>query len=304
MSPIHRPNFYLDILDFFFFINYTINGKLSITHFTNIRFAHKKGKTSIIFARFNQKRNLMKDDKEKQALNLLENKQFASVQEISEALFVSESTTRRILERLQNKGLLIRTHGGAKLNTENNSAPSFTFRSHQNTFEKKKIALSAIKLIKNGDIIFLDGSTSAFCVAEYLKEFENLRVITNGIDTLSLLAKNKIPAYSTGGQISAKNPAVLVGHYAEATINNFHANIAFFSSQSMNYDGEIYDCFEDEIFIRRAMLCNAQTKVFLCDNTKFGKTSPYRLCSISDIDYIVSNSPFDNDVLEQKRFKL
>lgn len=244
----------------------------------------------------------MKELKEKQVLELLEKKQFASVEEISDALFISPSTARRILERLQSKGLLTRTHGGAKLNPTNNVAPSFTFRIHQNTFEKKKIALSAIKLIKNGDIIFLDGSTSAFCVAEYLQEFENIRVVTNGIDTLSLLAKNKISAYSTGGQVSTQNSAVLVGRYAEDTICNFHADIAFFSAQSMDRNGEIYDCFEEEIFLRRAMIRNAKTKVFLCDDTKLGKTSPYRLCSVSEIDYIVSNTVFEENHLEQKRF--
>ena len=59
-------------------------------------------------------------------------------------------------------------------------------------FTKRKIALSAIKLIKNGDLIFLDGSTSSYLVAEYLQEFSDISALTNGIDTLSLLAKNKI----------------------------------------------------------------------------------------------------------------
>ena len=246
----------------------------------------------------------MKEIKETRALNLLEQRQFASVEEISDALSVSHSTTRRILERLQEKGLITRTHGGAKINTANNFMPSFTFRIHQNSFEKKKIALSAIKLIKNGDVIFLDGSTSAFCVAEYLKEFDNIRVITNGIDTLTLLSKNKITAYSTGGQVSLENPAVLVGRYAEDTICNFHADIAFFSAQAMDDNGEIFDCFENEIFIRRAMIRNAKTKVFLCDSTKFGKVSPYRVCSLNDVDYVASNRTMPDFIPFDKRLFL
>ena len=117
----------------------------------------------------------MKETQEKQILDILEKKQYASVDDLSAALRVSPST---------------RTHGGAKIIDANNISPSFTFRIHQNSFEKKKIALAAIKLIKNGDIIFLDGSTSAYSVAEYLNEFENVKVITNGIETISLLSKN------------------------------------------------------------------------------------------------------------------
>ena len=157
----------------------------------------------------------MNETQEKTVLSLLERQQYASVEELSAALAVSASTTRRILEGLQNRKLITRTHGGAKLNDANNAAPSFTFRIHQNLFEKKKIALSAIKLIKDGDIIFLDGSTTAYCIAEYLGEFRNIKVITNGIETLSLLSQNRIPAYSTGGEVSAENPAVLAGGYAE-----------------------------------------------------------------------------------------
>lgn len=242
----------------------------------------------------------MKISQEKKILEILEIQQYASVEELSAVLCVSTSTIRRSLEILQQKGLVTRTHGGVKINSDNNFSPSFTFRIHQNSFEKKKIALSAIKLIKNGDIIFLDGSTSAFYIAEYLKEFENIRVITNGIDTLSLLSKNKILAYSTGGQVSSENPSVLVGRYAEDMICNFHADIAFFSAQAMDNDGEIYDCFEDEIFLRRAMIKNAKTKVFLCDNTKVGKSSPYHLCSLKDIDYVASNLSLPNSITPEK----
>jgi DeoR/GlpR family transcriptional regulator of sugar metabolism len=217
----------------------------------------------------------MKTTQEKKVLEILETQKYASVDDLARVLCVSTSTIRRTLETLQQRGLVTRTHGGVKINSENNFSPSFTFRIHQNSFEKKKIALSAIKLIKNGDIIFLDGSTSAFYIAEYLKEFDNIRVITNGIDTLSLLSKNHILAYSTGGQVSSENPSVLVGRYAEDMIGKFHADIAFFSAQSMDNDGEIYDCFEEENFIRRTMIKNSKTKVFLCDNTKVGKTSSF-----------------------------
>ena len=165
------------------------------------------------------------------------------------------------------------------------------------------MALAAIKLIKNGDLSFLDGTTSAFFIAEYLSEFKNIRVITNGIDTLSLLSKNRITAYSTGGLVSSVNPSVLVGRYAENTIENFYADIAFISAQSIDEKGEIFDCFEEEIFLRRAMLKNARKKVFLCDSTKVNKTSPYHLCSIKDMDCIVSNTSLSNichaDAVEQ-----
>ena len=236
----------------------------------------------------------MKDFLEKEILNVLHSKDFVKIEEFASMFSVSPSTIRRKLTELQNNGLVQRVHGGACINDEKNYFPKFSFRSHMNSFEKKKIALSAIKLIKNGDVIFLDGSTSAFFIAEYLTEFKNIKVFTNGIDTLSLLAKYKINAYSTGGRISEENPSVLVGHYAEDTINKLHADVAFFSAHTVDTDGKIYDCFEYENVLRVAMMKNSTKKVFLCDSTKFGKTSPFLLCSINDVDYIVSDRAFED----------
>ena len=242
----------------------------------------------------------MKEIQEKELLNFLQETQYASVEDLATKLQTSTSTIRRALNALQEKGLVTRTHGGAKLNDENSFLPSFTYRIHQNSLEKKKIALAAIKLIKNGDIIFLDGTTSAFFIAEYLSEFENIRVITNGIDTLSLLSKNNIQAYSTGGYVNKENRSALVGKYAENMIENFHADIVFFSAQSLSSGGEIYDCFEEENFIRKIMIKNADKKVLLCDSTKIGKTSPYHLCSVKDVDYIVSNQSLPDFIPKEK----
>lgn len=233
----------------------------------------------------------MKENQEKEFLQLLQSRQYATIEELSKKLFISPSTVRRKLDALEKKGLVTRTHGGVRINDESNFSPSFTFRIHQNSLEKKKIALSAMKLIHDGDLIFLDGTTSAFFIAEYLSEFENIRVITNGIDTLSLLSKNKVTAYSTGGFVQEENRSVLVGRYAEQMVENFHADIVFFSAQSVSANGEIYDCFEEENFIRKAMIKNSKKKVFLCDSTKFDRTSPFYLCSLGDIDYVISNDP-------------
>ena len=231
----------------------------------------------------------MKDDIENKILEILRRDKSAQIDEIAQEMFVSPSTVRRKLTQLQHKGLVIRTHGGAKLNDEHNFFPNFTFRTHQNSLEKKQIALAAIELIKNGDLIFLDGTTSAYYIAEYLSGFKNIKVVTNGIDTLSLLSRNGIDAYSTGGFISPSNRSVLIGHYAEDMISGLHADIAFYSARSVAPDGEVYDCFEEENVIRACMMKNATKNVFLCDSAKFGRTSPYRLCSLHNFDCVVSD---------------
>lgn len=231
----------------------------------------------------------MKENKEVEILSVLQEKKHAGVEELAAAIYASPSTVRRKLDALQRKGLVVRTHGGAEICDGNSFQPSFTFRAHQNSLQKKRNALAAIRLISNGDVIFLDGSTSVFFLAEYLSEFEGIRVVTNGIDTLSVLSKNGVTAYSTGGMISPENRSVLVGHFAADTIDSMYADVAFFSASAVGRDGVISDCFEEENLLRLRMLKNAAKKVFVCDGTKLGKRSAFRLCSVEDVDYIVTD---------------
>ena len=232
----------------------------------------------------------MKESIENEIVELLKREQFASVGDIAKELYVSTATVRRKLTLLQKKQLITRKHGGAELNDMNNFSPSFSLRTHTNSLEKKQIALAAIKFIKNGDLIFIDGSTSCFFIADYLADFNDIKVVTNGIDTLSLLSKYNIAAYSTGGIISDTNRSTLVGQIAHNMIQTMHADIAFFSAQSVGKDGEIYDCYEQENYLRLAMMKNASKKILLCDSSKLDKISSYHLCSMDEIDYVVSNA--------------
>ncbi len=229
----------------------------------------------------------MKENREKEILSFLEKEGYAKIGKISKELFISESTVRRNLAELDNKGLINRTHGGAELKKDDSLLLSFTFRAHHNAAEKKRIALASLKLIKNGDVVFLDGSSTAFYLAEYLAEFKDVKVITNGLDALSLLAKNGVMAYSTGGVVSRENPSVLVGHYAEQMIESVRADVFFFSVQSVSRNGDAYDCYEDEIATRKKMMRNADKSVLLLDSTKTERSSAFRLGNVAEFDRIV-----------------
>ena len=242
----------------------------------------------------------MHANKEKDIIELLKHKKYMTVLDLSETLNISASTIRRELSQLEKKGLVTRSHGGVKLSENNNYTPNFALRIHQNVLEKKIIDLKAIKLIKDGDVIFLDGSTSAYFMAEYLSEFSNLTVITNGIDTLSLLAHNNITTYSTGGCVSKENSSVLVGEQALEFIKNIHANIAFFSCQALSRDGKIYDCYLQENYVRKQMMKNSDKTVFLCDSNKIDKVSSYYLCDLEEVNTLITDKDvtgyFDREI--------
>jgi DeoR family glycerol-3-phosphate regulon repressor len=73
----------------------------------------------------------------------------------------------------------------------------------------------------------------------------------------------------------------------------------FFSSSSLSEDGTISDYSEEETSLRVCMAKMAKTKVFLCDETKFQKTSAFNLFTLSDIDYVVTGAPLPDAIVKK-----
>ena len=236
----------------------------------------------------------MKDARDNLIIELLRNQEYAMVEEIAEKLYCSPSTVRRRLANLQTRGLVVRTHGGAALNQSDAVVEDFTYRKDRNAVGKRKIALEAAKLIKEGDVIFLDDSSTVFYMVPYIAEFKNVQVFTNGVDTLSMLCKFNVKAYSTGGEVDETNRSALIGEFAERTVENVFFDLMFFANQCVNENGVITDCSTQGNVLRRKAIKNSKQKIFLCDFEKFGKTSVFKTCDVSEVDCIISDKPITN----------
>lgn len=215
---------------------------------------------------------------------------FLKVADIAKQYNLSASTVRRKLDELEKEGLIIRTHGGVKAIDDDSTITGFATRVHTNVAEKRRIALKALKLIHEGDVIFLDASSTTYFLTEYLNEFSKIKVITNGIDTLAALAAKGIDSYSTGGKVLAENSSALVGQFARNAINSVCADIAFFSVHGINENGEIFDSSQEGNEIISCMIKCSDKVVCLCDNTKIGKSGTFKICDVADVDYVVCDS--------------
>ena len=235
-----------------------------------------------------------------QIIEKLKEKSPISIEELAEKLFVSKSTIRRKLNHLQDNGIVTRSYGKAYYNDTKHFMPAFGIRKADHSEEKKKITFEALKFIKDGYTIFLDASTSAHFLAQYLSEFKNLTVITNGVDTLSTLASMQITAYSTGGKVCTENSSALVGLTPLNSIPKIHADIFFFSVKSVDNDGNFYDISDEENEVRRLMMENSSKSILLCDSSKFGYTTTFKLCNIKDIDVIITDKDTIKDLSIQE----
>lgn len=232
---------------------------------------------------------MLKSQREQEILSVLKQSDgFVSVKNLCKQLFASESSIRRDLTDLENKGYVKRSYGGAQLVSDLSKITVFNFRYAQHAQEKTEIAKKAVSLIKDNSVIFLDQSSTSCFLAKELPNKSSLTVITNSVEILNILSPTKIKVFCSGGTLSQDNRSCLIGGDAEKTFNNAHADFAFFSCNALSNDGEISDCTREEVLVRQTMLNNAKVKVFLCNGSKFGTTSIFKQCSLKEVDYLIS----------------
>jgi len=231
---------------------------------------------------------MYKNERAQEILKVLTAESYVTVKQLSEWLYTSESSIRRDLTALENQGLVTRSYGGVELVKNTSYIVPFSTRAHHNIAAKKIMARKAAQLIHDGDIVFLDQSSSAFYVAYELLNKKKVTVVTNNIEIISLLSQYDVEVISCGGRLSKANRNCLLGADAHLIFDQIHADILFFSAKSLSEDCTIYDCARDEVCIRNTMLANAEKKVFLCDSEKFNRFSGYKQCSLKDIDCIIT----------------
>lgn len=230
----------------------------------------------------------MSIDREKQILEILLKEKEASVHRLAKALFVSEPSVRRDLQSLEKQNLIKRVHGGAILEEtalSKNKIP-FLIREYEQSGAKAMIAKKAIDLICDGDVIFLDASTSCYYLIPFLASKRNLTVVTNGVKALIKLAEYGINTISTGGAL-LNNCLALVGEEAHKTIETYNADVALFSCRGVSDDGYLTDISPEENNARKKMIRHAKKSYLLCASEKIGKSYFHNLCHKDDITGII-----------------
>ena len=170
-------------------------------------------------------------------LRLLQQRKSMTVKELCDALYASAATIRRDLAALEQAGLLNRSFGGAVLCEVFPDQRPFSVRAGEQTVQKKRIAAKAAPLIRAGETVFLDASTTTHFLVPHLRDIPDLTVITNSPHTCVALAEQGVRSLCTGGELLAGSLA-LVGSDAERFVREIRAHVCVFSARGL-CDGEI-----------------------------------------------------------------
>ena len=217
--------------------------------------------------------------------------------ELMEHFNVSPATIHRDVSELAQKKLIQKVHGGIALPPEMAEAKQdglnahFSVRIDKNTDKKSIIAEKASTEISDGDIIFLDSSTTAFHLARKLQKmnFSNLTIITNSVLIIQefYLFPPHFILISTGGNFNCQLNSFL-GRSAIENLHKLKINKAFISAVGITKDG-ISTFHENHAGFLKEVFDIAAAAYLLIDSTKFDKSGIFGICPLSRIDHIISD---------------
>lgn len=215
-----------------------------------------------------------------------------SVAELAERFDVSALTIRRDLDSLEAEKLISRSYGVATLiNPEPNETSSNQVRS------KRSIAREAAKLVEDGDTIFVNTSSTALQIIEFITA-QDVTVITNNGRALQMPLSSTMTVILTGGEIRVPKWS-MCGEFAIASISRVRAAKCFMGCNGVDVAGGITTMSSQEAPINTLMIQNADKCVVLADHSKIGITSSFRYGTVGQVDTLITDVLSDDGSLEK-----
>jgi DeoR family transcriptional regulator of aga operon len=238
------------------------------------------------------------DKRAKEILHLLLSHGKASVEELTAALGTSPASIRRDLIRLETRGLVNRTLGGAML--AGNGGPvyepfrfdaSFQVREDRFATEKQRIARAAAALVQESETIGLSAGTTTTLVARQLLHRKNISIITNAVNIgMELSSSTKLHTTLTGGNLRWAGAFSLVGPAAIDSLSTVVMDRLFLSATGVDADRGATLIQPDEASVFRAMARQARQVIVVADSSKMGLVSPAVVCASKQIDLLITDN--------------
>ena len=221
-------------------------------------------------------------ERHKYILDHLNKYGFVRITDVANELGVTKVTIRKDVKILEAKGLLYKVHGSARSANPHVADTDVHVKGNINREEKERIMAS--------------GST-IYAFAEAIKrEFRShLNVVTTFLKTSVLLNDvEDINVVQLGGCVHKKSLSA-IGSYAEAALSDFSCSKLFFGVDGIDLDHGITTSTIEEAKLTQVMMHSASKIIILADSSKFGQRGFGRICSLEDIDVIVT----DDKISEQ-----
>jgi ribose transport system substrate-binding protein len=235
-------------------------------------------------------------------LDLLRQEAGVKVTELAELLGVSEGTIRNDFNALEKEGQIARVRGGAVLKDGYATrSPAFGARARVHEAAKQRLARWAADVVKDGDSILLDSSSTVFHIVPYLQELRNLIIVTNGVEVALTLAHNPGHTVILLGGVVRPDGASVIGHLGEKILDDLHIKTAFVSCSGFSVEAGLTEVDIQEAQFKSRMIRSAESVVALIDSSKFGKVDLTPFATLDQISHIFTDSDIAPRFIEQLR---
>ncbi|WP_297906310.1 DeoR/GlpR family DNA-binding transcription regulator [uncultured Parabacteroides sp.] len=229
---------------------------------------------------------MLKEERHEYILNQISKGNRIYVTALSIELGVSDDTLRRDLTELDNKGLLTKVHGGAI--AKSGISIKYTERLNTAISVKQRIAAKVIPLFKEGDIILMDGGTSNLEVARQIPQDFELTIFTNSFPIVNELVNHpKVDLNFLGGKVF-QSSQVTVGLSVYQALQNITPDWVVLGISDIHPEKGLTCPDREEAMIKRAMIERGIKSIILADGYKLNTARAYRVVSLGEIDYIVT----------------
>lgn len=229
-------------------------------------------------------------------LKILRENGYVNVKYLCDEIGYSKATINRDLNYMEKRKLVVRSYGGVEL-VEKQDIP-LVFRYHKMKAEKKRICKAAAELVKDGDVIFIDPSSTTEYITPYLVDKNNIVVITSNIAIVAYLSDfSNIKTVCLGGEVF-EPPSMLGGDLCVKNAMEYKADKFFFSTHGINDNGEIGGSGIYNL-LTNVMARNSKEVIYLVDHEKVNLASKSVVMTVDSVDIIVTDYKFGENFKEK-----
>lgn len=230
---------------------------------------------------------MLKEKRHKQIIDIIQQKGSVQTAELGKIFQTTRQTIHNDLDVLSQEGKLKKVYGGAVRISKSDEPPIAT-RRVQNRTDKNIIGSVAAEFVNEKDTIFLDVSTTVNAMIPYLKDFNQLTIITNSIEVAYLLGRQpQFEVVMIGGQVRAQDLAC-GGNQAVETLKDIYVDKSFFGTGGVSINAGFTDYHFTDSQIRKVMIKNALQSFVLFDASKIEAITISKFADFDDIDKLIS----------------
>ena len=225
---------------------------------------------------------------------LLQNQRMKTV-ELAKCLGVTPETLRKDLDVLHKQGLLVREHGFVRLYTMSLETP-VGIRQLDHVEEKRMIAYYAFKQIQDGQVVYLDSSSTVILGLDNLLLKKDITVVTNSLIIAQKCMQYDCDVLMAGGRI-IKSGMRTYDHFALELIDSLQIDVAIVGTEGLK-DAKGITTSYSELGFKKRVVEQSKKVIVVCDSSKFKESSSYMYCSFEQVDMLVTTNLENRDGLQ------